>query len=328
MRPLRADSTLRPLRVALLVGATWACAAPIAQAQDGGTRRASPYDYGMRTALFPVAFQAGISQSSFGSALRSELDLGRYFTLHASGRLGWAVVGGERDVPSYGVRAGLSLSLLDGIEYDELAGTAYPKGHDAATIGGQRRGTDADMEGTPISQSLGGPALTLPERAQSLRASVRHVHALRLFYEHARAVERLRPSAEDGSRRLADNHLNVLSLGYGWSSHWNLSSADAGERTLGFRRFYLDALFTLPELYSASWIGRPVPGDDGGAAAKHFGLGARLGMEGAFDALLPAWDGFGFGYSLEAGALPGDSGFEGYFLVGLGVELDAATYAR
>jgi hypothetical protein len=164
----------------------------------------------------------------------------------------------------------------------------------------------------------------LPERAESLRASVRNVHALRLFYEHARAVERLRPSDEDGSRRFSDNHLNVLSLGYGWSSHWNLSSAEAGERTLGFRRFYFDALFTLPELSSAS----PLPGDRAGATPKYFALGARLGMEGAFDALLPAFDGFGFGYVLEAGALPGESGFEGYLMVGLGVEFDAATHAR
>ncbi len=283
-------------------------------------RPASPYDYGLRFALFPVAFQAGISQSAFGSAARGELDLGRYLTLHLGGRLGWAALAGERDVPSYAARASLSISLIDRMDFDDLAGTAYPKGDDPARIGGQKRGTDSDFGG-PISERLGGPALRLPERPEHLRASLRTVHALRLGFDHVRAVERLRPSAVDGSRRHADNHLNMLALGYGWSTHWNLTAAEAGERTLGFRRFYFDALFTLPELYSA----QPLPGDDDGMPNEHLAIGARVGMEGAFDALLEDFDGFGLGYTVEAGGLPGDSGLEGYLFVALGVELDALT---
>jgi hypothetical protein len=65
--------------------------------------------------------------------------------------------------------------------------------------------------------------------------------------------------------------------------------------------------------------------DDDGSPADELVVGARIGMEGAFDALLPSPEGLGFGYSLELGALPGESGAEGYLLVGLGVELDFPT---
>jgi hypothetical protein len=118
--------------------------------------------------------------------------------------------------------------------------------------------------------------------------------------------------------------MHLVYLGYGWSSHWNLSAAIAGgEPRVGWRRFYVDALLTLPALTSATTIGTAAVGQ-----ADFFPLGARIGMEGAIDALLRDAPGIGFGYSLELGALPGRSGVEGYLLVGLGLALDARVRAR
>jgi hypothetical protein len=48
-------------------------------------------------------------------------------------------------------------------------------------------------------------------------------------------------------------------------------------------------------------------------------------MQGAIDALLRSFSGFGFAYNIELSALPGRSGLEGRLLIALGVELDAAT---
>ena len=62
-----------------------------------------------------------------------------------------------------------------------------------------------------------------------------------------------------------------------------------------------------------------------GTLPKFFGLGARVGMEGAIDALVRDVPGFGFAYSLELGALPGRAGLEGYLFVGLGAAFDVIT---
>jgi hypothetical protein len=120
------------------------------------------------------------------------------------------------------------------------------------------------------------------------------------------------------------NRMHLLYLGYGWGSHWNLSAAAAGgQARVGWRRFYFDGLVTLPGLTSATPIGKAA-----GGPADFFPVGARIGMEGAIDALIRDAPGVGFGYSLELGALPGRSGVEGYLLVGLGLALDGRVRAR
>jgi hypothetical protein len=278
-----------------------------------------PYAFDLRLGVFPMAFQAGLSQSAFGSSLRAELDLGRYVTLHASGRLGWLGVTGQTDAVGYAGRGVLSLSLYDRVEDEALEGTLYPS--DAPPPGGQRRGTDTDLE-VPIGQKLSGPPLQARERGEHASAPMRSVHAARLGFEHARAIQRMRPNAFDGTRRYADNELNMLSLGYGWSTHWSLAPRQAGERAAGFRRFYLDALFTLPGLYSAEPID-PDPRETAGS--EELLIGVRLGMEGSFVALVPWAESLGFGYTLEGGALPGEGGFEGYLLIALGLAIDVDT---
>jgi hypothetical protein len=59
-----------------------------------------PYRYDVRTALFPIAFVAGTTQHSFGSALRGELDLGRRLTLEASGLVPSAPCSASSQAPS------------------------------------------------------------------------------------------------------------------------------------------------------------------------------------------------------------------------------------
>jgi hypothetical protein len=287
-----------------------------AQAQSA---ESNPYAFDLRLGIFPIAFQAGLSQSAFGSALRGELDLGRYVVLHGSGRIGWLGVTGETDAVGYAGRFVLSFALHDGVEVEPLEGTLYPS--DAAQPGGQRRGTDTDLE-VPVSQKLSGPPSYARERGAHESARMRTVHALRLGFEHARAIERVRPNAFNGARRHADNQLNMLSLGYGWSTHWSLTPQQAGERAAGFRRFYLDALLTLPGLYSAEPID---PDERDTLGPEELLVGVRLGMEGSFVALVPWAHGLGFGYTVEGGALPGQSGFEGYVLVALGIAIDVDT---
>jgi hypothetical protein len=125
---------------------------------------------------------------------------------------------------------------------------------------------------------------------------------------------------------VAENIVHALSLGYGWSTHWNLTPAEAGERALGFRRFYIDVLLTLPDLNDV----RGVPGSQvpEGSDAPDLPVGIRVGMEGAFAALLRSPEALGFGYMLEIGALPGKSGAEGYLLIGLGVAFEISTLTR
>jgi hypothetical protein len=154
---------------------------------------------------------------------------------------------------------------------------------------------------------------------------MRSVHSIRVGYDLVRAVERGRPDNLDGSARYYLNTLHALYVGYGWGSHWNLNSeAGGGERRVGWRRFYVDALVTLSQLDKAKLLTINTPAGD----PSFFPLGLRVGMEGMIGALIHGAPGTGFGYSLELGALPGKSGFEGYLLVGLGLELDFATRTR
>jgi hypothetical protein len=169
-----------------------------------------------------------------------------------------------------------------------------------------------------VSQKLGGPRLSLPEKDRTLSAPMRSLQTLRAGYAYRRSVQRVRPAASDGSERHAHNRAHVLFAGYGWGEHWNLAPRSAGgQRELGWRRFYVDLLATLEP-----WVQDEMLGTMPDEPADFFGVGARMGMEGAIAALLPSIEGLGFAYLLELGALPGRSGLEGYLFLGFGVEID------
>jgi hypothetical protein len=297
----------------------------------------NPYEHGLRFLLFPVTFTAGVSQSSLGSALRVDLDLGRVATLHAGGGVGWLPVLGEDSVIPFNLRLGASFNLSDRVQLEPLDGTVRPAA--TGSTGGQRRGTDTDLD-VPMSQKLGGPPPPMRERDAYEHAKIRVVHALRAGYDFQRAVQQQRgvPELTEGAGRedpdalnadtdaVAENRVHALWLGYGWSTHWSLTPAEVGSRELGYRRFYIDVLLTLPGLYSVHDV--PDSLQPTNADAPDLPIGIRVGMEGAFAALLSSPEELGFGYTLEIGALPGKSGAEGYLLIGLGLAFEISTLAR
>ncbi|HMI94164.1 MAG TPA: hypothetical protein VK509_22485 [Polyangiales bacterium] len=323
-----------PIRPRLLLAL--GCALLASSARPAAAQRANPddpYRYDLRAALFPVAFVAGVSQSSFGSGLRGEIDASRRLVLQLSGRLPWLEVAGQKERAGFALRAGLMVHFFDEVEQSELSNTVTA--HDAAAPGQRRIGTDRDADrkiGVPTSDKLGSPRMSAGDRREG-RAPVRHVQSLRLGYDLTRAVERARPpipskdprielNEPNGETRYELNTLHSLSLGYGFGSHWNISPATAGEREVGWRRFYIDALLTLEPLVDHE----PIAGADRIAAPSDFvPVGVRIGMEGAIEALLRGAPGVGFAYNLELGALPGYSGLEGYLLVGIGLALDFST---
>lgn len=293
-----------------------------------------PYRYDLRVGLFPLAFSAGVSQSSFGSAVRAEVDVSRRLMLQLSGQLPWLEVAGQKEPSGFALRAGLVVHLRDEVELSDLEGTVIPQ--DAALPSQRKVGTDRDSDSQvplPISERLGSPRMYPPDRREG-KAPVRHVDSLRVGYDLTRAIERARPPLRGGDARYELNTFHALYLGYGFGAHWNLSPATAGERDAGWRRFYFDLTLTLEPLVDAERLdrdGRPIEGaeaqaDAGLPAATSFmPVGLRIGMEGAIGALLRSAPGVGFGYNLELGALPGYSGLEGYLLVSLGLALDFST---
>jgi hypothetical protein len=309
-----------PRRFGLVLSLWLAASATHAAAQPRVPN--DPYRYDLRIGAFPVAFQAGISQSRFGSAARAEYDVARHVSLSLSGIVPWLNVAGEKDPHGYGLRAGVSLHLEDREELEPLSGTVYPE--DTPAVGGPGPGTDQDFE-VPASQRLGGPRMSIPNDDREGTAPMRSLQTIRFGYDLTRAVERGRPDNADGSARHFVNTIHALYAGYGWGSHWNLNStAGGGERRVGWRHFYVDALLTLPALDHAKAVGMNEPP----AEPDFFPLGLRLGMEGSIAALIHDVPGVGFGYGLELGALPGKSGFEGYLTIALGIQLDFATRAR
>ena len=281
-----------------------------------------PYRYDLRVGLLPLAFRAGISQSHFASGARAEYDLARHVSVQLSGVLPWWNVTGATDPQTWSVRAGVSIHFVDETNQSPLAGSVYPE--DTPVVGGPGPGTDTQLT-MPVSQRMGGPRLSLGNPDASARAKMREVQSIRVGYEALRAVQRARPYDENGDYHYFLNTLHAFYAGYGWGSHWNLSpGAGGGERRIGWRRFFVDGVLTLVPLDKS----KPLEDTQREQNPLFFPLGLRVGMEGAIDALLRSAPGVGFGYSLEVGALPGKSGFEGYLLVALGVELDFATRAR
>jgi hypothetical protein len=291
-----------------------------ARAQAGGD---DPYRYDLRSSLFPAVFVAGLTQRSFGSALRAELDVGPRLTFELGGVLPWVVVGGQDQTGTFTASAGLSLHVFDRVELEPLEGTVHPKDY-AAPTGRGNVGTDSDLT-TPVSSRMGGPALHPPEHASSdATGPVRHTHSIRVGYHLGRTVQRGRPNDVLNATRYALNTVHALYLGYGFGQAWNLSPATVGERELGYRRFYLDALLTLSPLVDAELLA-PQTLAEGDVEPRLLPIGARMGMQGALDALVRSAPGLGFAYNLELSVLPGRSGLEGRLLIALGIELDAST---
>lgn len=304
-----------------VLGLAWMCALPTRALADSD----DPYAYDLRFALFPAFFQAGVSQSHFGSAVRAEADFVRGFSIEAAGRLPWLNLLGEKEPRGFTVHAGILWHFVDDRVREQLAGTVYPA-DPGMMRGGGSSGTDTDLD-VPTSQKLGGPRLTLPERDESLVAEVRVVHSLRLGWDFVRAVEKARPLADDDVDRFALNTIHALYLGYAWGAHWNLSpGAAGGERAIGWRRFFLDVVLAPAELTDVKRLYTPLSGIP--SKIPFFPLGARLGMQGAINALARGARGLGFAYSIEIGSLPGASGFEAYLFLGFGLEVDAVTRRR
>lgn len=312
-----------PLPLLLALGAALLAASPTpARAQTAGGD--DPYRYDVRAALFPAVFVAGTTQRSFGSALRAELDLGQRLTLELGGVLPWLIAGGQDEPGTFTASAGLALHVFDRVEHEPLEGTVHPKDY-AAPSGRGNVGTDSDLS-VPVSTRLGGPAMRPPEHASSdATGPVRHTHSLRLGYHLGHTVQRGRPDSALGTTRHALNTVHALYLGYGFGQAWNLSPATVGERELGYRRFYVDALLTLDPLVHAELLEPAGDAPEPEPEPTLLPVGARMGMQGAIDALLRSFPGLGFAYGLELSVLPGKSGLEGRLLIALGLELDAST---
>ncbi len=272
-----------------------------------------PTAYDLRIGLFPVAFQAGVSQSWLGSAARVEYGVLRNLDIGASAKVGWANVIGEKSQHSYSFGGTLVLHVQQSIDEQKLAGTVYPT--DVPAVSGNGTvGADHELD-VPVSQRIGGPRMGT-DQDNDTAAMMRSVYSLRLGFSYQRAVE----SSQTDPNLQVVNTLPMLHAGYGWGTHWNLAPRVTGRTEVGFRRFYVDLLATMPSLTTYRVLHAVTD-----QPPSMFPLGLRIGMEGSIDAFWHSARGVGFAYTLELGALPGRAGLEGYLLVGLGLALDAAT---
>lgn len=312
-------SRVLALAVALLGLALPAAAAGQAVSHD-------PRAFDVRVGLFPVAFQAGMVQSHFGSAARAEIDVLSHLSLGGFGRVGWLRFGKRADEPVYTAGALVHLHLVELVEEQGLSGTVYPE--DAPNAGGGYPTGGDDTVGLTASQKLGGPRLSLPEVDRSLSALMRTTHSARLGYTYTRLA--LQRNAEDEVLSEADtdylyvdNRMHAFSLGYAWSTHWNLHTGEDGDREVGFRRVYGDLLFAPEALAKTKRFYTYYGEDDPEIGA----WGLRIGIEGTtagFWSLLP---GAGLAYSLELGGYYGEGHVAGYLFLALGLSLDLATGA-
>lgn len=279
-------------------------------------RPGDPLAYDLRVALFPVSFQAGMSQSHFGSALRAEYRVLRRLDVGVVARGGLWNVTGEDKHHGYQFGANLSFHVGEELVHDRLAGTVYPE-NPPALSGPGSRGADRDLD-VPVSARLGGPPLGA-DVDRDATALVYKVSSLRLGFAYVRSV--MPAYTLDIEALYVQSALPLLHAGFGWGTHWNLPASVTGRPELGYRRFYVDALATIP-----AWVDeRPLFSTSDAVHEDIFPLGARLGMEGSIDQLLRDAPGVGFGYSIELGALPARKSIEGYLFVGLGLALDFAT---
>jgi len=274
-------------------------------------RPGDPFAYDLRMAIVPVAFQAGVSQSWFGSAARIEYGVTPWIDVGLEGRGAWWNTNGSQH--GYLARLNLSFHVSQSVEQTALAGTVFAE--DTPALSPVGIGTDRELQGTPVSDKLKTGDPTPLDRDVTLVAAMRSVHSLRVGLDVAAVTERALPDA--GAK--ADNRMLMLHLGYGFGTHWNLPASVTGKREIGYRRFFCDALLTVPQL-TRTRTEQNLQTD-----VDFFAVGARIGMQGALDALLSAAPGLGLSYDLELGAYPGRGGLEGYLFVGLGLAIDVAT---
>ena len=279
--------------------------------------RDDPYAYGLRITLFPAIFQGGFSQIHFGSAARAEVDLSRRFVLAVAGRLPWAAVGGNLEPLGYSFRAGVAFNFMDEIQSERLFGTVTPADTPAV---GERAGLEFGMgpqgERSSVTEKLGSGRFGARDRDLELFAPIRNVQSLRIGYDLVRGIQQARPNLPDYV-----STMHAFYVGYSFSLHWNLSPATAGEREIGWRRYYLDLMVTAEPLIDAEPL--VITDATRGRDQEIFAGGLRIGMEGAIEAIQRSAPGLGFGYDIELGLLPGASGFEAYLFIGLGLAVDA-----
>jgi hypothetical protein len=241
--------------------------------------------------------------------LRAEYGVQRRFDVGVNARLPWGPVAGQQHQQAYSFGVGLVWHIHQALEREQLAGTVYPE--NPPLISGGGNGSDHDLE-LPVQQRLGDTPIVLDH--PDGEAVMRRVLSVRLGVLYARVVTG-KPAGEP-----VINRLPVLHAGFGWGTHWNVDPRLTGKAEIGFRRYYVDALATLPSLASYRVL-------DQGAELHPslFPVGVRIGMEGSIDAFYAAVPGFGFAYSLELGLVPGRPGPEAQLLLALGIAIDAAT---
>lgn len=293
--------------IAACVGGLWLCASTqVSAASD------DPFAYDLRLALAPLAFQAGVSQSWFGSALRAEYAPMHLFDVALDGRVAWFNATQADEGYSYQVRAGLAFHLAQSVQEQLLYGTVYPA--DTAAIG---TGTPADQDlSLPVSERMRSGTLSPQDVDKTLRGLMRTTHSLRIGAAYARLIERGRPDLELRTR----NQLPMLHLGYAYATHWNLAPDVSGRREIGYRRFYGDILLTTASITHAE----PDQASDG-TRVTFQALGARIGMQGALGGHSASAPSLGLAYDAEIGLYPGRGGLEGFLFVALGLALDFAT---
>jgi hypothetical protein len=290
----------------------WLGAAVMLLPQPAAAESYDPFAYDLRIALQPFAFQAGVSQSFFGSAARIEYGPVRFLDIALDGRVGFFNARKADDVTAYQVRGTLSFHLLQSVSEQELYGVVHPA--DTAVIGAGV-GTDRPPE-VPINEVMrsGGSGPHDPD--PSLRGAMRNTHSLRLGAAYAQVQQRARPDVNLRTR----NRVPMAHVGYAYATYWNLAPSVSGKREVGYRRFYGDLL-----LAASAWVDAEPNRTREGTRLSFQPLGVRVGMQGALAGFVPRAAGVGFAYDLELGLYPGRGGLEGFLFVALGVSLDAAT---
>ena len=279
---------------------------------DDGSDAAAQSAVDLRVALSPLAFQAAVTQSWFGSAARIEYAPVSFGELVLDGRVAWLNANHGSALHSYTLRAGINLHLSQRVEQRSLYGTVYAA--DTAAVGGGL-GSDHDLD-VPASERMRTGMAAGRDFDPTLQASMRSAHSLRLGAAYTQLLERARPDAEAITR----NRLPIAHIGYGYTTYWNIPQRVTGRREQGFRRYFGDLLLTLPSAIS-------IQPDRTAAGARIVtqALGARLGMQGTLGGLLASAPYLGFAYDLEIGVYPGRGGIEGSLFLALGLALEAAT---
>jgi hypothetical protein len=303
----------------LLTYALVALAAPAPAHARENTRPGDPFAYNLRIALSPLAFQAAISQSFFGSAARIEYAPVHAFDLALDGRIAWFNANRTDWLArSYALRGVLSFHLSQSVTEQKLYGTVYAAEPAAITASGV--GTDQDLN-VPVNERMRtstGPI----DRDKTLTSAMRETHSLRVGVSYAKVLERALPV----SGFFAQNKVPMLQVGYAFATYWNIPQNVTGKPEVGYRRYYGDLLLTTADL-TKSEPDRAFDAKTSQPVALEFQpVGARIGIQGAMEALFTAAPSLGLAYDLELGAYPGRGGIEGYLFLALGVALDIAAH--